>query len=216
MSADEIISFLFSRLCNRLCHCIRRPTKLKSFCLKKDLQTLTRSKKNQKIFIMKTNDIKLGERSDQSPQNDAENGSNEKAQNQNPKIDIENGGNGKAQKDTFFKKFGGMLMALAASFFFSVSFLLVKILGNRGFKPYGCSVIFNLGVVIPCVIGIVLHEKGPKAHERSRIFAEIWPLSISNKSTALKILVVSIASNCRVFPLKNAKVKSSECEEMSK
>lgn len=94
-------------------------------------------------------------------------------------------------KETFFKKFGGMLMALSASFFFSVSFLIVKILGNHGFKAFGCSVIFNLGVLIPCFIGILLHEKGPKAHERSRIFKEIWPLTISDKSTILKILLVS-------------------------
>ncbi len=96
------------------------------------------------------------------------------------------------QKETFFKKFGGMLMALGASFFFSVSFLIVKILGNHGFKAFGCSVLFNLGVLVPCLIGILLHEKGPKSHERSRIFREIWPLSISDKSTTLKILVVSV------------------------
>lgn len=96
------------------------------------------------------------------------------------------------EKETFFKKFGGMIMALSASFFFSVSFLIVKILSNHGFKAFGCSVLFNLGVLIPCSIGILLHEKGPKAQERTRIFKEIWPLSISDKSTILKILLVSI------------------------
>ncbi|XP_037035856.1 solute carrier family 35 member G1-like [Bradysia coprophila] len=96
----------------------------------------------------------------------------------------------KLQKDTFFKKFGGMLMALAASFFFSVSFLIVKILGSHGFKAFGCSVLFNLGVIVPCLIGILWHEKGPKAHERCSLFKEIWPLSISSNKTALTFLVL--------------------------
>lgn len=99
--------------------------------------------------------------------------------------------NDELEKETFFKKFGGMLMALGASFFFSVSFLIVKILANHGFTAFGCSVLFNLGVLVPCFIGILLHEMGPKAQQRSRIFKEIWPLSISEKSTVLKILLVS-------------------------
>lgn len=96
------------------------------------------------------------------------------------------------EKETFFKKFGGMLMALSASFFFSVSFLIVKILGNHGFHAFGCSVLFNLGVLIPCLIGILIHEKGPNAQERAGIFKEIWPLTISDKNTIFKILLVSM------------------------
>lgn len=106
---------------------------------------------------------------------------------QNKFVDIE-----EPDKKTFFYKFGGMLMALSASFFFSISFLIVKILGSHGFKAFGCSVLFNIGVIIPCLLGILLHEMGPGAKERSRIFREIWPLSISQKKTTLLILLVSL------------------------
>ncbi|KAJ6642367.1 hypothetical protein Bhyg_07315 [Pseudolycoriella hygida] len=102
-------------------------------------------------------------------------------------------------KETFFKKFGGMLMALAASFFFSVSFLIIKILANHGFKAYGCSVLFNVGVLLPCFIGILIHELGPRSSERSRIFKEIWPLTISNKNTTFKILLIT--SGYEDFPI---------------
>lgn len=101
-------------------------------------------------------------------------------------------GSKEPEKETFFKKFGGMLMALSASFFFSVSFLIIKILGNHGFKAFGCSVLFNLGVLIPCFIGILLHEIGPKAQDRTSLFKEIWPLSIARKNVTLKILLVSV------------------------
>lgn len=95
------------------------------------------------------------------------------------------------EKPTFFNRFGGMLMALCASVFFSISFLIVKVLNKHGFKAFGCSVLFNTGVLVPCFIGILLHEKGPRAEKRPRIFEEIWPLSISSKNTTLKILLVS-------------------------
>lgn len=111
---------------------------------------------------------------------------------QRVKKDVETGKDVQLEKETFFKKFGGMLMALAASFFFSVSFLIVKILSSHGFKAFGCSVLFNLGVLVPCLIGILWHEKGPKAHERCSLFKEIWPLNISNNNTTFKLLVVSV------------------------
>lgn len=100
--------------------------------------------------------------------------------------------NEELEKNTFFNRFGGMLMALSASFFFSISFLIMKILGNHGFKAFGLSVLFNVGVLIPCFVGILLHEKGPRAEQRLRIYQEIWPLSISQKKATLRILLVSI------------------------
>lgn len=139
------------------------------------------------VQVLTPSDIKSGEKSVQN-QNDAG-----KRISVNHDVQSKLADNGEPDKETFFKKFGGMLMALSASFFFSVSFLIVKILSNHGFKAFGCSVLFNLGVLIPCSIGILLHEMGPKAQERSRIFKEIWPLNISDKNTILKILLVSMS-----------------------
>lgn len=119
-------------------------------------------------------------------QTDVEKSNSDGNNGHNKFVDIE-----EPDKKTFFHKFGGMLMALSASFFFSISFLIVKILGNHGFKAFGCSVLFNVGVIIPCIFGILLHEIGPGSKERSRIFREIWPLSVSQKKTTLFILLVS-------------------------
>lgn len=140
------------------------------------------------VQVLTPSDIKSDEKSMQKQQDEGNRNRNSISNGVHNKLDET--GSEDMEKETFLKKFGGMLMALSASFFFSVSFLIIKILGNNGYKAFGCSVLFNLGVLIPCLIGILLHEVGPKAQERARIFKEIWPLSESTKSTTLKILLV--------------------------
>lgn len=142
------------------------------------------------VQVLTPGDIKSDEKSVHNQQDEGNRNGNRNSINNGVQNKLDETGGEDVEKETFFKKFGGMLMALSASFFFSVSFLIIKILGNNGFKAFGCSVLFNLGVLIPCLIGILLHEIGPKAQERSRIFKEIWPLSVSSKSTTLKILLV--------------------------
>lgn len=114
----------------------------------------------------------------------------------NKQTDLANGHNKlddqskEPEKISFFNRFGGMIMALCASFFFSISFLIVKVLANHGFEAFGCSVLFNAGVFIPCLVGILLHEKGPGASNRPRIFNEIWPLNVSHRKETVSILLV--------------------------
>jgi len=60
---------------------------------------------------------------------------------------------------TFLGQYFGILMALLASFFFSVSFLIMKILGqDYSYTPNGTAVLFNLGVVLPCVPAMVIQK----------------------------------------------------------
>lgn len=178
----KVMHIAFSRLC--LCNTNSSITQIEK--LQSDESNIMQQRDQTVVQVITPSDIKSDQKSVQSEKDEGR------------KVSVNNGGQCESsdkeelEKETFFKKFGGMLMALGASFFFSVSFLIVKILGNHGFKAFGCSVLFNLGVLIPCFIGILLHEKGPKSHERSRLFKEIWPLRISDKATILKILFVSL------------------------
>lgn len=122
--------------------------------------------------------VKLGDFQHDEKTTELDNGQNKLADNEEPK------------QKTFFSRFGGMLMALSASFFFSISFLIVKVLGNRGFEALGCSVLFNVGVLIPCFVGILIYEKGPRSNDRPSIFTEIWPLNVSQRKRTAVILVV--------------------------
>ena len=56
---------------------------------------------------------------------------------------------------SFIQNYAGMIMALLASIFFSISFLIVKILGQHGFPGNATAVLFNLGVLIPAIPAMV-------------------------------------------------------------
>jgi hypothetical protein len=93
-----------------------------------------------------------------------------------------------SQQVSCWALYGGILMALSASIFFSSSFLIIKILEPRGLKPYGAALLFNLGVIIPCSILIILNEFGLEWRKRKRVLQGIWPI---NKESFLGFMAVN-------------------------
>lgn len=98
---------------------------------------------------------------------------------------IENGNSSK----NFWNLYGGIFMALSASVFFSSSFLVIKLLEHHGLKPFGSALLFNIGVVVPCLILIILNEFAPGSKKRSRVLNGIWPIT---KESVLSLMMVKI------------------------
>ena len=93
---------------------------------------------------------------------------------------------------TFWNSYGGMLMALSASLFFSVAFLMIKTLEKDGVGSFGSALLFNLGVLLPCSVGIVFNEYGPCWKKRERVLQDLWPIDSKERKITLGILAVSI------------------------
>lgn len=102
---------------------------------------------------------------------------------------MEKSGMGTSYKNKgYCKLYGGILMALSASIFFSSSFLLIKILETRGVKGFGAALLLNLGILIPSLLAIVINEWGPGWRRRKRVLNGLIPLK-ENKMILFHVAV---------------------------
>ncbi|CAG7786816.1 unnamed protein product [Allacma fusca] len=107
----------------------------------------------------------------------------------------ENDHSGKSEKKGW-KRFGGIIFGLSASFFFSLTIVMVKTLKN--YHPFGLSPCLFAGTAFPAIPILFYYQF--RGNSKVNVFETVWPLEKRAKRIILLMLMIrAILGSTSVF-----------------